>query len=172
MDFRDDDKWYVVYTKPKKEKKISYELSRIDIPCFLPLRKEKRQWSDRKKTVEVPLFPSYIFVRLRDKEGYYKVSAIEGVFYFVKFDGKLATIDTTLVEKIKSLISDGFDTDGTKTIFEIHQLLLIEKGALAGLLCEMVKYNGNNKALVQVKSDTSNLFVTVPVQNLSPVKND
>jgi len=55
-------KWYVVYTTPRGEKKANHRLEEKGIETYLPLRKTIRQWSDRKKKIEVPLFTSYLFV--------------------------------------------------------------------------------------------------------------
>lgn len=60
--------WYVLYTKPKWEKKVTEQLQAIGIECYCPLVTKERQWSDRKKKVEVPLFNSYVFVHLEDKD--------------------------------------------------------------------------------------------------------
>lgn len=60
--------WYVLYTKPKWEKKVAEQLQAIGINCYCPLVIKERQWSDRKKKVEVPLFNSYVFVNLDDKD--------------------------------------------------------------------------------------------------------
>ena len=60
--------WYVVYTKARNEKKAALLLEKSGIDVYCPTVKEVRQWSDRKKTVEVPLFSSYLFVHLAPKE--------------------------------------------------------------------------------------------------------
>jgi transcription antitermination factor NusG len=60
--------WYVLYTKPKWEKKVAEQLQAIGIDCYCPLVIKERQWSDRKKKVEVPLFNSYVFVHLDEKD--------------------------------------------------------------------------------------------------------
>ena len=54
--------WYVLYTKPKWEKKVAEQLQAMGIDCYCPLVMKERQWSDRKKKVEMPLFNSYVFV--------------------------------------------------------------------------------------------------------------
>ena len=59
--------WYVVYTKPKWEKKVAERLNAIGVIAYCPLITKERQWSDRKKIVHVPLFNSYIFVQIDDK---------------------------------------------------------------------------------------------------------
>ena len=56
--------WYVVYTKPKWEKKVAERLNEIGITAYCPFITKVSQWSDRKKKIEVPLFNSYIFVKI------------------------------------------------------------------------------------------------------------
>jgi transcriptional antiterminator RfaH len=60
--------WYVVYTKPKWEKKVAERLNEIGVVAYCPLISKTSQWTDRKKTVQVPLFNSYIFVQLEEKD--------------------------------------------------------------------------------------------------------
>ena len=54
--------WYVIYTKPKNEKKVAERLQQIEIEVFCPLVTVVKQWSDRKKKIQIPLFNSYVFV--------------------------------------------------------------------------------------------------------------
>ena len=65
-------KWFVIYTRSRFEKKIYQELLKINIESYLPLQKKLKQWSDRKKWVEEPLFRSYIFVKIDNL--FYRIS--------------------------------------------------------------------------------------------------
>ena len=60
--------WYVLITKPRSEKKVAEKLQEKGIEVCCPVSIEVRQWSDRKKKVEVPLLPSMVLVKLEDKE--------------------------------------------------------------------------------------------------------
>ena len=62
----DAEAWYVLYTKPKNEKKVAERLTAAGYNVYCPLHKVKRQWSDRIKTVEEPLFRSYVFIQIED----------------------------------------------------------------------------------------------------------
>ncbi len=55
--------WYAIYTKPRWEKKVHHLLSEKGLEAYCPLNKVTRKWSDRMKTVEEPLFKSYVFVQ-------------------------------------------------------------------------------------------------------------
>ena len=70
--------WNVLYTTPRAEKKVYNRLVEMDIETYLPLYKTIRQWSDRKKKVEVPLFNSYIFVRSSEKQRF-EILSVYGV---------------------------------------------------------------------------------------------
>jgi transcriptional antiterminator RfaH len=60
------DSWYVLYTKPRNEKKVAERLTGAGYSVYCPLHKVRRQWSDRIKTVEEPLFRSYVFIQIED----------------------------------------------------------------------------------------------------------
>ena len=75
-------KWYAIYTKSRHEKLVAREFEKKGIEYFLPLRKIQRQWSDRKKTVEEPLFKGYLFVHIPWGKRVNVLSAV-GVVHFV-----------------------------------------------------------------------------------------
>lgn len=60
--------WYVLYTKPRHEKKVAARLEEVGYTVYCPLQKVKRQWSDRVKVVEEPLFKGYIFIQIQDEK--------------------------------------------------------------------------------------------------------
>ena len=56
--------WYAVYTRPNQEKKVTDQLSKKGVVVYCPLQKVIRQWSDRKKVLEIPAFRGYVFVQI------------------------------------------------------------------------------------------------------------
>mgnify|MGYP003389971793 FL=1 len=98
-------KWYVVYTHPNFEKKVYNSLQQRDIISFLPLKKMIRQWSDRKKTIESPLFPNYLFVytTVHDR---FKVLEIPGTARYISFNNSPVTITDNEIEMIKKMMTD------------------------------------------------------------------
>ena len=98
-------KWYVVYTKSRSEKKTNERLEKIEIETYLPLIKTLRQWSDRKKKVEIPLINSYIFVKA-NKLNYTSILNTEGVINFIKFENKHASIPDNQINNLKILMQD------------------------------------------------------------------
>jgi transcriptional antiterminator RfaH len=98
-------RWYVVYTYPNSEKKVHTHLVQKNITCFLPLQRVKRQWSDRTKIIEVPLFPNYIFVYTTNRERF-KVLDIPGVSRYIMYNGGPATISENEITTIKKMMID------------------------------------------------------------------
>ena len=98
-------KWFAVYTKPRWEKKVVRLLVEKGIENYCPLNKVRRQWSDRVKLVEEPLFKSYVFVRVTDEERT-AVRMTEGVINFVYWDGKPAIIKDKEILAIRQFLND------------------------------------------------------------------
>ena len=87
----DSRKWFVLYTKPRTELKVSQRLSVLGIENYTPTRMEVRQWSDRKKKILVPLLPSMVLVRLNEKE-INKVFEVTGVVRYLFENQKRAEV--------------------------------------------------------------------------------
>jgi len=99
-------KWLVFYTKSRWEKKVEEYLQRFGFEPFLPTHKVLRQWSDRRKKVEVPLFNSYIFVhdfehRIRD------ILQIPGISWNIRHNGKPAVLHQEEKDMIERFVNSG-----------------------------------------------------------------
>jgi transcription antitermination factor NusG len=99
-----DKHWYVVYTKPRWEKKVAELLTNARLENYCPLNKVTRQWSDREKIVLEPFFKSYVFVHVSESEKW-QVLGIQGVVSYVYWLGKPATIPAAEIEQIKSFLN-------------------------------------------------------------------
>ncbi len=83
--------WYVIYTKPKNEKKVADRIQLIGVEVYCPLVTVVKQWSDRKKKVQIPLFNSYVFVNVDEKERE-NVFQVQGVVRYLFWLGKPAVV--------------------------------------------------------------------------------
>lgn len=95
--------WYAVYTRPRWEKKVNELLVKKQLECFCPLQRVQKKWSDRKKIIEEPIFRSYVFVHITDKE-FCRVLSTEGILNFVYYNGKPAQIKSAEIDLIKSYL--------------------------------------------------------------------
>jgi transcription antitermination factor NusG len=98
-------RWYAVYTRPRWEKKVNLLLTEKGIESYCPLNKIKRKWSDRLKTVEEPLFKSYVFVKIDDAEKTI-VRMTHGVINFVYWNKKPAIVKEKEIQTIKRFLDE------------------------------------------------------------------
>ncbi|QNL51709.1 UpxY family transcription antiterminator [Olivibacter sp. SDN3] len=96
--------WMVVYTRSNYEKKVSHLLSKQHIHFFCPLIKIKKQWTDRKVTIEQPLFQSYVFVHV-DAHEQLQVLQTTGVVNFVNYNNSPAIMAEQEITQIKSALA-------------------------------------------------------------------
>ncbi len=156
-----DPNWYVWYTRPRAEKKIRDRLLSKQIEVFLPLQKELRQWSDRKKWIETPLFSGYIFTRIPWKE-MDKVTFTEGILNYVRMDGRPAFLLEHEVESIKNMLQHGIQAEVTDGQFELGDFIEIATGPLKGLTGNIIQYRGSNKLAVSITQLGKTLMVSLP----------
>ncbi|TZF84459.1 UpxY family transcription antiterminator [Pedobacter sp. BS3] len=97
-------KWHVVFTRPRWEKKVADLLTKADIENYCPTTRVKRQWSDRKKIIIEPLFKSYVFVRVAEKQKWEVVNNM-GVIDYVYYLGKPAIVRPQEIEEIKRFLN-------------------------------------------------------------------
>lgn len=120
-------KWLAIYTKPRWEKKVHQLLTDKGIESYCPLNKVKRKWSDRIKTVEEPLFKSYVFVKVTDDDRT-KVRLTNGVVNFVYWNGKPAIIREKEIQTIKRFLDEHESVQVRPMEFVVNQQVLITSG--------------------------------------------
>jgi transcription elongation factor/antiterminator RfaH len=125
--------WYILYTRNKFEKKIVAQISEREqsVECYLPLQSVTRKWSDRLKTIEVPFFNNYIFVRTA-KTNYYNLLQIPGVVKFVSFEGEPAYIHDKEIQQIRLIESHQVPIE-TVPYYVTGEKVMINKGAFCGI---------------------------------------
>ena len=121
--------WYVLYVKARCEKRVAEVLEKLDIEVYCPLVMETRQWSDRKKTIETPLFKSYVFVRLKEKERPL-VFQIPGVVRYIFWLGQPAVVRPEEIDTIKQWLQDDLIDGLELSQWVPGKEITIEKGLL------------------------------------------
>lgn len=142
-------KWYALYTKSRCEKKILDLLVQQQFVAYLPLRKELRQWSDRKKWVDVPLINSYIFIKLEPAKRK-EVFAVHGVVAFVCDKGKPAIIPEKEIENMRCAVESKLNFELKKGVFNIGETVRITSGALTGVEGQISEIRGDKKLYVTI----------------------
>jgi transcription antitermination factor NusG len=160
-------KWFALYTKPRWEKKIDSILVRKGIESWCPLQKVERQWSDRKKIIEDPLFKSYVFVRIGPDERT-KVLMTDGVLNFVHYLGKPAVIKDEEVDTIKKYLAE---KDASIAIlseegFQNEMKIKVNHGVFMGNEGTVIR-GGKKKVYVKLESLGQVMVVEFPAEYLS-----
>jgi transcriptional antiterminator RfaH len=133
--------WLVIYTKPRSEKKVEQRLVANGIEAYCPTYKTLKQWSDRRKKVEVPLLSSYVFVKVSELERM-EVLKDSGVLNFIFWQGKPAVVRPQEVEVLKTEMNDFIFPEAL-----VGDYILIEHGAFKGQEGKVKMISGNHIVL-------------------------
>lgn len=142
--------WYVLYTRPKWEKKVAELLGKKGIIQYCPLNKVHKQWHDRKKIVFEPLFSSYVFVRTTPQAHNF-IRSIPGVVNFVHWLGQPAIIKEEEIEAIETFLKEYETVYLEKTSVNINDAVKIVQGPLIHREGRIVQVN-NNSVKVELPS--------------------
>jgi len=168
-------KWHVIYVHARHEKRIHSEMQEMGIESFLPMKKELHAWSDRKKWIEVPLFSSYVFVRLEPSgsnvasEERSRIYLLNGFIKFVCSNGKPSIVPQWQIdgikkfvdfcaEKIEVLDSDYVGTEG-----------IIIAGPLMGMRGKIADVKNQKCFSIKIDGIEKVLSVTIPVSYFRPI---
>ena len=160
-------KWHVVYTKSKWERKVDSLFQINGIESWCPVQKRERQWSDRKKIIEEPLFRSYVFVRI-SKEEHTKVLSTIGVVNFLYFEKKPAIIRDNEIETIKRYLGLSNATIQVVNMMSIpaETKVLINQGLFMGQKGEVIKAS-KKSVFVRLESINMMMIVEFKVEEVS-----
>ncbi len=161
-------KWYVIYTKSRFEKKIYANLIKTGFQAFLPLIKEKRIWSDRLKTVEVPMFPSYVFVKAL-KINLSNIYYLPGFVRFVSSEGSPCEIKESDILLMDTIIKHGFPVEVNDN-YNIGDPVRIIRGPLKGWEGSIENKLGNSRITFCFNCINQGISVEVPLGNIERVR--
>ena len=162
-------KWYAIYTKSRNEKKVNTRLIEAGIETFLPQQKILKQWSDRKKWVEEPLFKSYLFVHINQTD-YYRVLNVIGVVKYISFEGNAVVVPQQQIMAIKQFLNNEEDQLISSESFKVGDQVEIFRGALRGLLGNLVDIRGKQKVKIEIESIGHSIVLTIPKSFLKVIK--
>ena len=134
--------WFVIYTKSRNEKKVAELLQKNGVESFCPLVKLKKNWSDRKKIVETPLFNSYVFVNVSEKDRNV-VFNVPGVIRYLFWLKKPAIVKDSEIESLKAVLNDTMDSFSIEN-YQIGDTVKISEGVFKGL-DGVIEKQSNNK---------------------------
>lgn len=161
-------KWYAVYTRPKWEKKVSQILTSRKIEAYCPMNRVQKQWSDRKKLMEEPLFTSYVFVHISLTE-HLQIKQAEGVINFVHWLGSPAVIKDEEIDTIRKFLGEYKNVKLEKAEVNLNDRVLITGGLLGGKEGDVIKIN-NSTVKVYLPSLGYRLLAEIEKTNITVLK--
>ncbi|MRX45702.1 UpxY family transcription antiterminator [Pedobacter puniceum] len=161
-------RWYPVYTHPRSEKKTADSLIKRGIQVYLPLQKTLKQWSDRKKWVEEPLFKSYLFVHISNKE-YDQVIQTYGVVRFIYFSRQIASIPDKQIQMLQNYLSGQADPEITFEQLEKGQKVKIISGKLKGYEAELISWKQQQRVILRLDALGQSLILKISAADVIPV---
>lgn len=155
--------WYAVYTLPRSEKKLANQLSKRGMNHYLPLIPVKRQWSDRIKTVQMPVFASYVFVKIDIHSERIRVLEIPGAHHFVSHLGSPHSIPNEDIDFVMELIRDFPDKiriEKEKSM-QPGKKVLITSGAFKGKMAQVIRKGNKASIKVSLSGIDTSIFMDV-----------
>jgi len=162
--------WYVIYTRPRHEKRVLEHLTEQYIESFLPCINTLRKWHDRKKYIETPLFPSYVFVCLKTQQDYFNSLLNESALYYVRTGKKIASVSNSIINEIRMIVKTYGDVEVSDDNFLPGRKLSIKEGPFTGYSCEVIEYQGKKKIIVRVELLRRSVLVNLSVESLMLTK--
>jgi transcription antitermination factor NusG len=161
-----DPRWFAVWTRSRQEKMAAAMLGTLGVQHFLPLKPELRQWSDRKQTVDLPLFSGYLFVRMDpNKDSRLQVLKTPGVAGFVGNNAGPLPIPDQQIEDIRTVLTERVECT-VLPLLEQGACVRVVRGPLAGVEGRLLQGNSTSRLLISIEMIHKSLAVSVARQDV------
>ena len=161
--------WIVVRSKPRSEKVAYKEMINKNIEAYLPMLKERRKWSDRKKWVEFPLFSSYLFARIDIKDSIF-VLQTQGVNTIIKFGEKIAIVQDDVIKAMRLAIEGGYQLEPTEYFAE-GNLVEVIAGPMKGVSGIVARLKGQSRLIIKIDAIQQALSIQIESKFIKNINN-
>jgi len=165
---KDEKNWYGIYTHANTEKKLYENINSRKIEAFLPLTKEVRQWSDRKKEFMLPVFKSYVFAYV-DIVGMHIIKKLAGFSHYVRFGGYPTIISKKDINLIRTVIKHYTEINSIASNFISGEKVKIYRGILSGYHGVLTKDPQGKKVALSIDKLNQSLLVEIPETDILKV---
>ncbi len=159
--------WYAVYTRPRHEKRIKEQLDGKSLESFLPLYEAVHRWKDRRVRVSLPVFPSYLFVRIALPEHRLPVLTVPGVVNLVGRPGCPTPIEDQEIEALLVCSVHGHRMM-PHPYLNVGGRVRVRSGPLADLEGILVRKKGRSRLILSVKLIARSVAVEVDADDVAP----
>lgn len=159
--------WYATYTHARHEKKIAQQLEERGIEHFLPVYRSVRRWKDRRKELDLVLFPGYVFVRLSTAERL-RVLQLPGVVGFVSFNGQPAAVPGADIEALRNALIQGVRAEHHPYL-NVGQRVKVADGPLAGAQGILLRTKTNCRVVISIDAIMRSVSVEIDEEDVVPL---
>ena len=163
----DTERWYAVWTRSRHEQVVRTQLDEKHVTAFLPTMTRWSRWKDRKKQIDVPLFPGYVFARFEPGERL-AVLKCSGVVSIVSFNGEPAPVPDHEIESIRTLVASTLPYDPCPTI-KTGTLVEVSHGPLKGVIGRLTRKGTQSRLILSVDLIGQAVSVQVDAADVKPM---
>lgn len=161
--------WFALQTRARHEKVVVQRLSDKGITTFLPLVRQVHRWSDRRKTVDLPLFSCYVFAKLAPRnDERLRVLLVDGVLKFVGPRGQGIPIPEEQIDSVRKLVEEQLPYC-SHPFLKIGQRVRVRGGALDGVEGILISRSGERKLVISVEAIQRSLGVCIEGYDVEPI---
>ena len=160
--------WYAAWTRSRHEKQVHRQLSQRGITSFLPTYAARRVWKDRKVTLELPLFPGYVFVQIPFHERL-RVLQLAGVAKFVSFGGVPAALPTSDIEALRAGIDSRLPME-PHPLLKVGNRVRLTAGPFAGCTGILVRKKQSWRFVLSLDLLNRGVAVEVDAAEVEPIR--
>lgn len=160
--------WYAVYTKPRHEKVVAEYLWLKQLECFLPLREVLSKWKDRRKLVQFPVFPGYLFVHCDITKRRLDILKVPSIVRIVGFNGVPEPIPERQVQAVKHLVFHKMQLDPYPYLNAGDRVRIV-RGPLRGLEGILVEKKSRFKFVLSVDLIQQSVACEIDAADVQPL---
>jgi transcription antitermination factor NusG len=161
-----ESRWFAAYTSPRHEKHVSQQMRREGIQNFLPLYKSIRRWKDRRKVLELPIFPGYLFVRIALRERL-NVLQLPGVVQLVSFQGQPAPLPDAEIEMLQHQLSQSLGLQ-PHPFLTVGRRVRVHSGPMAGVEGILVRKKDQFRIVVSIELIQRSVAMEIDQADVEP----
>lgn len=160
-------RWFAAYVTARHEKQVATQLKNRGIQHFLPVYRSIRRWKDRRKELELPLFPSYVFVNIAMKDRL-QVQCVPSVVQFVSFHGMPAEIPGQEIE----MLQNGLSRTGCAEphpFLKIGRRVRVLSGGMKGIEGILVRMKDKCRVVITIELIQRSVAMEVDEGDIEPI---
>lgn len=160
-------RWFAAYTSPRHEKRVVQQMEGHGMHCFLPLYKSVRRWRDRRKQLELPLFPGYVFVRMAIQDRLHVVR-LPGVVQLVSFNHRPVALPDAEIEALRQGLAGNVCVQ-PHPFLKVGRRVRVHSGPMAGTEGILVRKKDKSRVVLSIELIQRSVAMEVDETDIAPL---